>query len=493
MPPPGPTAPCWTCCTCCAARRTASPRPCSPTSTPRARTRGSRASSPRATLDDAACDAAVARFPLAHAERALAARQPQGPRLVGHVRPAGHDPEPGRVVAAPAVRGDGRVLVQPPQHHLPEQRRSGRPAARTTGTSIRAHALGRFSDMLVASVTQPGDAAVPRQPQEPRAPRRTRTTAARCSSCTRSAATPGTARPAWSTPPGRFTGLTVLDPWNGRTPARRSAPSATARTGTDVGPLQVLGWSHPNDEPRRAASPSRESLMRYLAVHPATAAAHRPQARRPLRLRTTRRRRWSTGSRRSTSTAGTAVVPVLRALFASPEFAAAAGAKYAPAVRVARRHRSAPSASSPSADAPDRVDPPARRPARRARARAARLAPAGRLPRRRAALVRHRHGARPLERQRRPRRRLVDRGPDPPRQPACTPGCCPASRRPAAASSSPLLHGRLMPGRALADRPPRRARRLPRRRRPGPQRRHRRWLFPVLTALLLDSPAWSLR
>jgi uncharacterized protein (DUF1800 family) len=58
---------------------------------------------------------------------------------------------------------------------------------------IRRHALGRFSDMLVASASHPRCCATSTTPRRRRTPR-TRTTGASCSSCTPSASTVATPR-----------------------------------------------------------------------------------------------------------------------------------------------------------------------------------------------------------------------------------------------------------------------------------------------------------
>lgn len=93
-----------------------------------------------------------------------------------------------------------------------------------------------------------------------------------------------------------------------------------------VGPLRLLDWSHPNSG-ATAGPEVAESLLRYLAVHPATAAhlarklclrfvSDDPPARLVEHLAAVY------------LASDTSVVPVLRALFASPEFAGAVGQKY---------------------------------------------------------------------------------------------------------------------------------------------------------------------
>jgi uncharacterized protein (DUF1800 family) len=92
-----------------------------------------------------------------------------------------------------------------------------------------------------------------------------------------------------------------------------------------TGPLKVLGWRHPNND----ASKGRDvalSLVRYLARHPATA--------RHLAAKLVRRFVADDPPRRLVSSAaqvylrgGTAIVPVVKHIVLSPEFAASAGKK----------------------------------------------------------------------------------------------------------------------------------------------------------------------
>jgi len=92
-----------------------------------------------------------------------------------------------------------------------------------------------------------------------------------------------------------------------------------------VGRVTVLGWSHANDSAAGGEQVAL-SLLAYLAAHPATA----------KRIATKLAVRFVTDSPPAAlvtrlagvyTAQGTAVVPVLRALFASPEFAASAGKK----------------------------------------------------------------------------------------------------------------------------------------------------------------------
>ena len=189
---------------------------------------------------------------------------------------------------------------------------------------IRRHALGTFSDMLVASVKSPAMLQyLDNASSKGRAPnenygrellelhtvgRDAGYTQADVLSCARA-----------------LTGLTTWNKWNGGTPD----DLGTFRYRKEwryVGPVGLLGWSHPNTDPAGGVAVA-ESLVRHLARHPSTAArlarklcvrfvSDNPPAALVDRLA----RIYLDG--------GTAVVPVLRALFASPEFAASVGQKY---------------------------------------------------------------------------------------------------------------------------------------------------------------------
>ena len=190
-------------------------------------------------------------------------------------------------------------------------------------TVVRPHALGRFSDMLAASVRSPamlhyldGANSKGSTPNENygrellelhTVGRDAGYTQAEVVSCAQA-----------------LTGLTTWNPWNGGT----AATHGTFRYRSDwrhVGPVSVLGWSHANAD-RTAGVAVADSLVRHLAAHPATARriAHKLAVRfvddDPPATLVDRLAQVYLAH-------GTAVVPVLRALFASPEFAASAGRK----------------------------------------------------------------------------------------------------------------------------------------------------------------------
>ena len=92
-----------------------------------------------------------------------------------------------------------------------------------------------------------------------------------------------------------------------------------------VGPLKVLGWSSANAT-TAAGLATGDELLRYLASHPAT--ARRIATRLVVRfVSDTPPARLVDELAQVYLDGGTAIVPVLRALLASPEFAASVGQK----------------------------------------------------------------------------------------------------------------------------------------------------------------------
>ncbi|WP_231116106.1 DUF1800 domain-containing protein [Motilibacter rhizosphaerae] len=188
---------------------------------------------------------------------------------------------------------------------------------------VRANALGSFADMLAASVTSPAmllylnnAESQGRAPNENYGRELLELHTVGIDAGYAQADVVAAAR--------ALSGLSVWNPWNGGT----AATNGTFRYRADwhwVGPVQVLGWQHPNAD-RTAGVAVARSLVRYLAGHPATAA----RIARKLAVRFV-----SDDPPQSLVDAlaaaylagGTAVVPVLRALFASPEFAASVGQK----------------------------------------------------------------------------------------------------------------------------------------------------------------------
>ncbi|WP_019874151.1 DUF1800 domain-containing protein [Sporichthya polymorpha] len=188
---------------------------------------------------------------------------------------------------------------------------------------IRKHALGRFEDMLTASMTSPAmllylDNATSRgaAPNENYARELLELHTVGVDAGYGRADILGAAR--------ALSGLTVWDPWNGG----NATNVGTFRYNANwhyVGKVTVLGWSHANatknDGPAAAAS-----LATYLARHPAT--AERIAAKLAVRfVSDTPPAALVERLARVYLDNNTAIVPVLRALFASAEFAAAAGKK----------------------------------------------------------------------------------------------------------------------------------------------------------------------
>ncbi len=188
---------------------------------------------------------------------------------------------------------------------------------------VRAHALGRFEDMLAASATSPAmllylnnaesygkdvNENYGRELLELH-------TVGRDAGYDHDDIV-GAAR--------ALSGLSVRNRGNGGTPV----DFGTFHYFPDrhyVGPVSVLGWSHPNPTAAGGMDVAR-SLLTYLSRHPATAEriaeklAVRFVSDRPPAALVDRLARVYLDHE-------TAIVPVLRALFSSPEFAASAGAK----------------------------------------------------------------------------------------------------------------------------------------------------------------------
>ena len=190
-------------------------------------------------------------------------------------------------------------------------------------TVIRAHALGRFDDMLVASATSPamllylnnaesqGDDVNENYGRELLELHTVGVGAGYTHTDIVSAARV-------------LSGLSVWDRWNGGTAANQG----TLRYRSDwhyVGPVSVLGWTHPNAD-RSGGQEVAASLVRYLANRPET--AHRIATKLAVRFVSDAPPTALIDRLTQTYLAnGTAIVPVLRQLFASPEFAASVGQK----------------------------------------------------------------------------------------------------------------------------------------------------------------------
>ena len=188
---------------------------------------------------------------------------------------------------------------------------------------VRRHALGRFEDMLAASVTSPA-MMLYLDNAESRGSAPNENYARELLELHTVGVDAGYTRDDILAVARAVSGLSVWNPWNGGT----AANLGLLRYRSDwhwTGPLQVLGWSSPNAD-RAGGVAVAQSLVRHLARHPATArricrklcvrlVSDDPPAALVERLAQV----YLDG--------GTAVVPVLRALLASPEFAASVGQK----------------------------------------------------------------------------------------------------------------------------------------------------------------------
>jgi len=276
-----------------------------------------------ATLPDPVCDAVLPRFPLATAT---------APWCFAHLSRGSYLANQDLVRATLSrqvwsQRQLQEVMVEFWSNHLNITAPSGEAWA-TKGTDdrevVRAHALGRFDDMLVASLHSPAmlmylsNATSTRVlPNENHGRELLELHTVGVDAGYGQAGVVDSARV--------LTGLTVWRPTD-----RGATPDAfgTFRYRADwhhTGPVRVLGWSHPNNDPA-GGSAVAESYARYLATHPATAA----RLARKLAVRFV-----SDDPPASLVDAlvsvylehETAIVPVLWALFTSSEFAAAAGRK----------------------------------------------------------------------------------------------------------------------------------------------------------------------
>ena len=274
-------------------------------------------------IDDGACDQIVARFPLASATppelyRALDNGSWDGMRDVSSMTLARATWSKRQLFEVMVEFWSNHLNVTCPSSEVWSSRGS------YDRDVIRKHALGTFSDLLVASCTHPAMLQY-LDNLESRGANPNENYGREVLELHTVGRDAGYGQAGVVDSARAFTGLTVWNPWNGGT----DATHGTLRYRADwhyVGPLRVLGWSHPNAD-RTQGVQVATSLARYLAAHPATAArlAHKLAVRfvsdSPPPALVDRLAQTYLDS-------GTAIVPVLRALFASPEFAASTGQKY---------------------------------------------------------------------------------------------------------------------------------------------------------------------
>ena len=440
-----------------------------------------------ATIDDSACDRAVQRFPLAHAAP---------PVLHGTLGngswSAMQDLQAMTLARAVWSRRQLlEVMVELWSNHLNVTCPSSEVWA-TRGAFdrdvVRRHALGTFSDLLVASCTSPAmlqyldnEASQGRAPNENYGREVLELHTVGRGAGYGQAGVVDAAR--------ALTGLSVWHTWDGGTTGS-TGTAGTFRYRSDwryVGPLRVLGWSHPNADRGDGVAVAR-SLMRYLAGHPLTAA----RIARKLAVRFVSDSPPQALVDRLAQVyldAGTAIVPVLRALLSSPELAAATDAKHArpyeDAVATMRALGLQPSTDGATGSygalvwrlgeighAPLAWHPPDGYPDV-----ASAWCGSG--------TVLGRWNLHVALAQGWDKDGIVHPGDLCPR---LLPGGVPADRD----ALVTALHARLMPGRTLL--PAHRAALVTFLGGPGPVRSaDTTYLFPILTTLLLDSPAWSTR
>ena len=268
-------------------------------------------------LDDHVCDAVVRRFPsvaMTAAQVAEAYRGREWEAAQELVRAT-------IVRAAWSRRQLLEVMVEFWSDHLnitcPSddvvgQPGTARPRRRSGGTRSAASAT-----CSVASAHQPGDAALPRRRLQP--------AAAPNENYGRELLELHTV--------GVDAGYTEADVKVERPAAHRlhrrprhPARSATAPTGTTSARCGVLGFTHANAT-RRGRAGRRDGLPRATSPRTRPPPAGSRASSASASSATTRRPRWSSGWRRSTWRTAPPIVPVLRALFATPEFAASVGQK----------------------------------------------------------------------------------------------------------------------------------------------------------------------
>ncbi len=188
---------------------------------------------------------------------------------------------------------------------------------------VRAHALGRFEDMLQASVTSPAMLLYLNNAQS-RGDAVNENYARELLELHTVGLDAGYSRRDIVSAARALSGLSVWE----RSDKAAALSLGTFRYRADwhyVGPVSVLGWSHPNDDAAGGVEVAR-SLITYLARHPATA----ERIARKLAVRFVRDKPPAALVRRLARVyldSDTEIVPVLRALFTSDEFAASVGAK----------------------------------------------------------------------------------------------------------------------------------------------------------------------
>jgi uncharacterized protein (DUF1800 family) len=189
---------------------------------------------------------------------------------------------------------------------------------------IRAHALGRFDDMLVASMKSPAMLQYLSNAQS-RGDDPNENYGRELLELHTVGVDAGYGHEGVINAARTLSGFTVSNPWNGGSVVDygmfRYLPAWHY-----VGPVRVLDWSHPNAD-ANAGPAAAESLARYLATHPST--AQRIATKLAIRFVADAPPPSLVDTLSQVYLANqTAIIPVLRTLFASTEFRTAAGRKY---------------------------------------------------------------------------------------------------------------------------------------------------------------------
>ena len=220
------------------------------------------------------------RFPMVTWTIAAGRQQPPRRRLGPDGASWARRPSARGMEQAPAVRGDGGLLVQPPERHEPVERRVGNaPRLRPHGDpQVRAGQVLRHARGVGDA---PGDDdATSTTPSRPRTAR-TRTTGASCWSCTPWAWTPATPRTRCTASALIMTGFGIA--------LETAEPTFKYHPDNHyTGHVKVLGWSSTNTRRRR---PTRWALVLRATTWPTTRhrPPHRAQALRAVRSRRRRR------------------------------------------------------------------------------------------------------------------------------------------------------------------------------------------------------------
>ena len=275
-----------------------------------------------ASIDDHACDAVLARWPLATASP---------PAIEAALKQGGWEAmmELVQATLARAIwskRQVFEVMVEFWSNHL----NITCPSSEVWATKpwddqnvVRAHALGRFDDLLVASSTSPAMLLYLNNAEsEGEAPNENY--GRELLELHTVGVDAGYTHTDIVNAARALTGLSVWNRWNGGTPDNQG----TLRYREDwhyVGPVRVMDWTHPNADPTQGRAVV-ESLLRHLARRPET--ARRLATKLAVRFVSDTPPPGLVDRLAATYlSSDTAIVPVLRQLFGSAEFAAAAGQK----------------------------------------------------------------------------------------------------------------------------------------------------------------------